>query len=86
MLADTSLEWTCCQCGLPNFSSSIFSETVSASKNFYDVLSPNVATPNIHELPIFESLLSQTSLKDVKILNLPMRKVRKMEVYAYVKN
>ena len=55
VLANTSLEWICCQCGLANFSSSIFSETISESANFYDVLSPNVTTPKIQELSILES-------------------------------
>ena len=55
VLANTSLEWICCQCGLANFSSSIFSETISVSANFYDFLSPNIATPNFHELPMLES-------------------------------
>ena len=55
VLANTSLEWICCQCGLANFSSSIFSETISKFANFYDILSPNVPSPKIHELPMLES-------------------------------
>ena len=55
VLANTSLEWICCQCFLANFSSSIFSETISESANSYDVLSPKIATPNFHELPMLKS-------------------------------
>ena len=38
-LANTSLQWICCQCGLPNFSSSLFEEMIPTSLNSFSLLS-----------------------------------------------
>lgn len=41
---NTLLEWICCHCGFPNFSSSLFAETFAESFNSYGTLSSN----NLH--------------------------------------
>lgn len=45
-LANTSLEWICCHCGFPNFSSSLFAETSVESTNSYGMLSSNASDFN----------------------------------------
>ena len=38
-LANMSLEWVCCKCGIPNFSSTLFEDSIRKSPNSYDILS-----------------------------------------------
>ena len=38
-LANTSVEWICCNCGLPNFSSTLFDEAIPESTNGFETLS-----------------------------------------------
>ena len=40
-LANTSLEWICCACGMPHFASSLFLDTISLSSNSYEFLPSN---------------------------------------------
>ena len=42
-LANTSVEWICCNCGLPNFSSSLFEEAIPESINGYESLSSSTS-------------------------------------------
>ena len=44
-LSNTSLVWICCQCGLPNFSTSLFDTTI-VSNNSFDALSCDRPTHN----------------------------------------
>ena len=37
-LAYSSLEWVCCQCGQPNYSSSLFEATIPESSNSFSIL------------------------------------------------
>jgi len=43
-LSNTSLQWICCQCELPNFSPCLFEETIPISFNNYSLLSSSNLT------------------------------------------
>eukprot|EP00794_Sanderia_malayensis_P002336 gene2336-2688_t len=48
-LANTSVEWICCNCGLPNFSSTLFNEAIPESSNGFENLSPSQCYPGFDE-------------------------------------
>ena len=55
-LANSSVSWICCQCGLPNFSSTLFNSSISPSDNSFDPL----RTPPPSHTPRFRPGISST--------------------------
>ena len=67
-LANTSLEWICCACGMPNFASSLFLDTMSLSSNSYELLSlrqePEPSTLYTKCIPTLPSRITLFHQKD----------------------
>ena len=55
-LANSSVSWICCQCGLPNFSSTLFNSSISQTDNSFDPLRSPPPSPT----PRFRPGISST--------------------------
>ena len=66
-LVNTSVEWICCNCGLPNFSSILFDEALPESTNGFETLSSFPCYPdfggNEKSIPVPNIPRTQSSSK-----------------------
>ena len=78
-LANTSEEWICCQCGLPNFHSSLFNLTLDSSSGSNDTSTcSSIGPPTMSSSPSKPTNSSRTVPKNtqIRVVNVNFRSIR----------